>query len=272
MTGRAGSKPYTELVRSTGIRRPVLVAVLTVWALAGGPARAADGLKLSFDDGRVTLSAAQVPISEILKEWARVGNTRFVDGEELADGPPLTLQLTDVPEAEALELLLRAASGYLAAPRAVRVAGTSRFDRVLIMATSRGPRPAPAGVSPVTPLVGAPATPEQELGQPTPGFNLMPGAAGGATTFEPPARDPSFDPNQAEQLEQLQQLLQQPSFPDGAFGDPQFAPDPGLNQQPEAGQQTAPRPGMIINAPEETPGNRRGPMAVRPPFGDPGLE
>ena len=125
-----------------------LAAVPVIWVLAGATVDAADGLELSFDNGTVTLVASEVPVSDILSEWARIGSTRFVDAEDLADGSPLTLQLTDVPEAEALELLLRAAAGYLAAPRAVRVDGASRFDRVLIMATSSGP--------PMTPSFGGP--------------------------------------------------------------------------------------------------------------------
>ena len=239
-----------------------LIAVSTVWVLACATAHAADGLELSFKNGTVTLVASEVPISDILHEWAKIGSTRFVDVEDLGDGPPLTLRLTDVPEAEALELLLRAAAGYLAAPRAVRVDGASRFDRVLIMATSSGPRPATGGAAP---SFGGPAT-GQNFAQPTPGFSLVPD---GGDPFDPTAGDPGFEADQSEQLQQLQQLLQQPAFPDGAFGDPQFAPTPNFGQQPEAGPQTSPRPGMIINAPQQTPDGRRGPMVpVRPPTPD----
>ena len=54
-------------------------------------------LKLTIANGRVTLIAQEVPLRQILTEWARVGQTRIVNAEKLA-GPPLTLQLVDVPE------------------------------------------------------------------------------------------------------------------------------------------------------------------------------
>ena len=243
-----------------------LAAVPVIWVLAGATVDAADGLELSFDNGTVTLVASEVPVSDILSEWARIGSTRFVDAEDLADGSPLTLQLTDVPEAEALELLLRAAAGYLAAPRAVRVDGASRFDRVLIMATSSGPQPT-SGAPPMTPSFGGPTAGTPDFA-PTPGFSFVPGGGG----FDPGGQDPAFEAGQSEQLQQLQELLQQPAFPDGAFGEPQFAaPDVG-GPQPGAEPQTSPRPGVIINAPEQTPNGRRSPMAtvpVRPQTGDP---
>ena len=92
-------------------------------------------MELSLDRGRVTLTATEVPLGEILAEWSRIGGTRFVDADQLT-APPMTLQLVDVPEADALRILLRAASGYVAAPRATEGPGTSRFDRVVILVSS----------------------------------------------------------------------------------------------------------------------------------------
>ncbi len=105
---------------------------------------AAGELQLTIADGRVTLVADNVPLKTILSEWARIGQTRIVNAEKLT-GAPLTLRLLNVPEAQALDIVLRSASGYLAAPRPAGIAGASQYDRVVILASSRptaGPAPA----------------------------------------------------------------------------------------------------------------------------------
>jgi hypothetical protein len=115
--------------------RSLALAALA-FALAS-PVQAGD-LKLSMQNGRVTIIAHDVPLRQILQEWARVGNTQIVNGEKVP-GAPLTLELVDVPEAQALDTLLRSAAGYMAAPRAVASTGTSVYDRIMILATSRAP-------------------------------------------------------------------------------------------------------------------------------------
>src|SRR5258705_1573538 len=133
--------------------RSVVVGSLLI---AGSASLAAAGdLKLTLDNGRVTLIAKDVPLRQILDEWARIGKTTIVNGDKLM-GPPLTLQLIDRPEREVLDLLLRSASGYIAAQRAVSIADASVFDRVMILPVSRGPvgvaanTPSPFNNRPVT--------------------------------------------------------------------------------------------------------------------------
>ena len=55
-------------------------------------------------------------------------------------GGPITLELTDVPEKQALDILLRSISGYIAAPRATVEPDASKFDRILLTPTSVQPR------------------------------------------------------------------------------------------------------------------------------------
>ena len=94
-----------------------------------GASRAGAGeLTLTLSNGRATLIAKDVPVRQILDEWSRVGKTTIVNGDKLT-GPPITLQLVDRPEREVLELVLRSASGYIAAPRdAAAPVGASMFD------------------------------------------------------------------------------------------------------------------------------------------------
>ena len=77
----------------------------------------AQQLALTIHDGVVNLTATGVPVRQVLTEWATVGGTRIVGAERLA-GAPLTLRLENVPEAKALEMILRGAAGFVAAPRA----------------------------------------------------------------------------------------------------------------------------------------------------------
>lgn len=128
-----------ELLRS-------LLTPLVLLGLTATPALAQQ-VTLTIQDGRVSLDANNAPVSVILSEWARVGGSRVVNGERLPGGL-VSLRLSDVPEREALDIVLRDVSGYLLAPRQAG-AGASRFDRILILATSSAPRaaatPAPAG-------------------------------------------------------------------------------------------------------------------------------
>ena len=73
------------------------------------------------------------------------------------------MQLTDVPEEQALDLLLRNVSGYVAAPRAAVVSTLSRYDRILVMPTAaaaRQPLVAAASVSPVAQRPGVAPSPD----------------------------------------------------------------------------------------------------------------
>jgi hypothetical protein len=89
----------------------------------------------------VSLSATNATAREILAEWARVGRTTIVNGERVPGGP-LTLELANVTEEQALQVILRAASGYVAAPRPTVMANASRFDRILVMPVSTPTRAA----------------------------------------------------------------------------------------------------------------------------------
>jgi hypothetical protein len=135
--------------------RACLAAVVVLIA-AAVPA-AGQGVSLSFDDGRVTIDARNTPVRAILAEWARLGGTTVVNGEKIG-GAPLTISLVDMPEAQALEIILRNVAGYMAAPR--RAAnGASLYDRILVMPTSTAPAAASAsGGRPAGPGNPAPGT------------------------------------------------------------------------------------------------------------------
>ena len=115
------------------------------WLFAVSTASA--DVQLTMQNGHVTLVAKDATVRQILTEWARVGHTKIVNMERVPGGP-VTLELTNVPEAQALEILLRTISGYITAPRPVDAADLSRFDRIIIMPTLAAARPATTSATP----------------------------------------------------------------------------------------------------------------------------
>ena len=221
-------------------------------------------VKVSMQDGRVTIVAKDATLRQILTEWARVGETKIVNVERIPGGP-MTLELTNVPEQQALELLLRSVSGYMTAPRPVAASNLSAFDRIVVMPTSAAPRPAMAA-------------------QPTPTF--------AQPQFTPPpqmADDDADDERPAPNV-QVPNGFPNPRGPIfNTFPQPQVV-NPGANgvvggvpqqqvptqqpqQQPTA-QPTAPFggvavPGMTVQPPQQ-PGQMPGQVPGQPPPRRPG--
>jgi hypothetical protein len=221
-------------------------------ALAGGIAAQASAgeLKLTMVDGRVTLIADNVPLRQILQEWARVGQTTIVNADKLS-GPALTLQLVDTPEREALDILLRSAAGYIAAPRAVMVANAATYDRITILATSHAPAPGAQAAAAPPPTFQRPPLAIDNDDEP---INVaMPPMA------PPMQANPNpmpFNPNGNNN----NQVVLNPAnmVPPGGFQTAQ----PGQQQAPI----TSPRPGMMM-PPQNGAPNPYQPPIVRPPGG-----
>jgi len=221
-----------------------IVAIALISGASTAATAAAGDLKLTIGNGRATLVAQDVPLRQILAEWARLGQTTIVNGDKLS-GPALTLQLVDRPEREVLEVLLRSASGYIAAQRPVEIANASMFDRVMILPTSRGP-------------VGVAAAPPPPFGRQNP--NMPPMNVPPQMQMPPPVED---DDEPLENAPMNQPMVNQPGppFPN--------VPAQGPGQQPPV--LTSPRPGMLPAPPGGQPQTPYGaqPPNVRPPGSEP---
>ena len=189
----------------------VIISTLALTVAFALPAEAQ--LKLPISNGRVTLDAVNVPARQILAEWARIGGTKIVGGDKVT-GAPLTLKFADMPENQALDIILRNVAGFMAAPRlASATPGASTYDRILIMATS-----------------SAPATPpptNARSGQ-APGFgNRMNG------TQRVPPRPPNLPPSLGDEpADTDDQQVEDDQADTGAGEHPVFtfpAPNPGGN-------------------------------------------
>lgn len=96
------------------LRRMTKVSVVwacAVLALASGDAQGQD-LQLHLQNGFVTLKARNVALADVLRRWADVGGVSIVQRGRPFDAL-VTLDLTDVPERTAVDILLRGSSGYL---------------------------------------------------------------------------------------------------------------------------------------------------------------
>lgn len=200
-------------------------------ALLALPAPAAAGeLKLSIQNGLVTLIADEVPLSAIMAEWSRVGQTQIVNGDKIST--PVSLQIVNMPERRALDIVLRAASGYMVAERPTPMAGASAFDRIMILPTSRPPANTGPIMSPPPAFV-----PQRPVATPVPEMD---------DEEMPPGMMPQPQP--------------QPGAP--------MPNVPGANQPTAPGQQTPGMPNAPLTAPR--PGQLPAPQPQQPvPFGTP---
>ena len=120
-------------------------------------------VQLTMQGGHVTLVAKNVTIRQILAEWERVGQTKVVNGERVLGGA-LNLELTNMPEQQALDIILRSVNGVLFAPRTELAAGNvSAFSQIILMPPSVAPPPSSAASTPLPPVFGPQTTyPQQQ--------------------------------------------------------------------------------------------------------------
>ena len=236
------------------VRTLVLAAVL----LLAGTGVQAQPLSLTIADGHVSLEATEVPVQQLLAEWSRIGGTRVVGADRLS-GPPLTLSLTDVPERQALDIILRGAAGFVAAPRSATSTGASVFDRIIVMASSAAAGGARRASPPAAPSVPMPA-PEPEPEQ------------------EPPPMQTMDDVNPFAAVQPEESPFGQPVMPDAV--NPFSQPNPSAQMTP-FGQPMSPvqgggqplifkpvQPGGVPNR-FEAPGAPPAGAPVFVPFGSP---
>ncbi len=124
------------------MRKPIVFAAALL--LCCSAPLAAQSIRIEFRNGKVDLTAQNATVRAIIQEWGRLGGTRIVNGDRIP-GAPVTLELLGVYEREALEILLRGVAGYVVGPREITAAGTSGFDRIMILPTSNAPRPGSPG-------------------------------------------------------------------------------------------------------------------------------
>jgi hypothetical protein len=157
-------------------------------------------LDLTFSNGRVSLTADNVSVGEILAEWARKGGTVMDNADKLNAGM-VSFVFENEPELKVLQALLRPYPGMIVIPRSPAAGpvapSMSSFSRVNVVARS---------TASAAPFVGAPTTPMQQYQQPDEMPAMPPGLvppprvqqdpAAGAPP-PPPSNMPSVGPSAA---------------------------------------------------------------------------
>ena len=150
---------------------PLAFSVLGVIAAA---TTASAQVQLTMQGGHVTLIARNATVRQILAEWERVGQTKVVNGERVQGGA-LTLELTNMPEQQALDIILRSVSGVLFAPRTELAAGSvSAFAQIILMPPSVAPPPSSSPATPLPPAFGQQQPFQQQPFQQQPFQQLQP--------------------------------------------------------------------------------------------------
>jgi hypothetical protein len=203
---------------------------------------------VTMSEGKVSIVAKDATLRQILAEWARVGQAKIVNLERIT-GSPITIELDNMPESAALDVLLRSVAGYFAMPRAVPADNLAVYDRVVVMPGTATPRAA---------------------------VNTAPSAA---PTFPQPQRftEPADDEERQQAPNGAPQVPRGPVF--NTFPQPNGNPQvPGGVQQNPAPQNAAPPvqqapsafptapagavsvPGMVAPAPPQQPGQVQQPV------------
>src|SRR5207344_1759071 len=98
--GPEGLRHFTwRILERVAVQRGYM-RVFSTLALAGCMclalgSRASADVRITMGEGRVSLSAKDATVRQILTEWARVGRTQIVNVERIAGGP-ITIELTNV--------------------------------------------------------------------------------------------------------------------------------------------------------------------------------
>lgn len=238
----------------------VVMAALALWAV---PILGSAGeVTLTIRDGRATLVARDATIRQILTEWARVGRTRVVNLDRVPGGP-VTLEFRDLPESQALRIILKPLGGFMAAPRPVTDPALSRFDRIVVMTTLA--TPSAPGMAAAVPSRPPDQRPESLL---PPGFRAtrQQGLGDGPMGMGRPRRfdDPGAadDDSESGDNETAADDFRQPQMGRPALGMrppptpptlPQSSDTPANNPQPLmplTPGATASRPGVVVPPPK----------------------
>jgi hypothetical protein len=172
------------------------LAVSTMLAVGWGTAAAQSAgprqLQLSFGaDGTVTLHAAHVSPSEILREWARQCGCFIVNADKLTTPLPVPVAFDAQPQSRVLESLLRGAAGYVFTPKRAGSTSVSNYETIYVLATSS---PTESGVvdtytppayAPANVLPPSPGSPDDEI---PPVVPAEPPRAPNAPPTAPPAQ------------------------------------------------------------------------------------
>lgn len=241
------------------MKKLLVSAVAAACLFVAMPASA--DVQVTLENGRVSIIARDATVRQILSEWARVGHITMVGIDQIAGGP-VTLELRNVTEADALEVLLRSIAGFIAAPRADRAANLSGFDRLVVMPAIAPPRAAAVAVPPAAASPGFSAQPPF-MQQPQPANEDVDDERAQPNVPMANPRGPVFNPYPQPQLVYPPALRQGVPMQRPAVAQPGVPTSyPSTPSSPFGG---VPVPGMVVpTPPQPTQPGELGPGQVPP--------
>jgi len=234
--------------------------VLATMLVATHAAAQSAPVSIQFQNGNVTVrTTARTPLRTVLQEWARVGRARIVNAESVT----VTLEqieLVNVPEQQALAVLLREVSGYAVGEREVLSSGPSRFDRIMLLprsiSASNAPRVAGVTTAPPPPIAFVPGDPDDDPNDLPPNAVVRP-----LTPQQQQQQITNAAALAAARAQQQQQQQQNSDRNPSEEAVPRPAPPPTNTPANPFFNGTSGRPGEIAPVPQQ-----RGPLR---PNGDP---
>jgi hypothetical protein len=116
--------------RSSIVKAALTTLAFVATAVAVMPAQGVS-VQIAFANGRVTLTASDAPVAVVLTEWARVGRSEILGIDTLASRR-VTLDLSDVTEAQALAAILGDGVGFVSALKTDWIPTQSRLARIRV--------------------------------------------------------------------------------------------------------------------------------------------
>ena len=213
-------------------------------------------VSIQFQNGNVTVrTTTRTPLRTVLQEWARVGKAKIVNAETVT-GTLEQIELVNVPERQALAVLLRDVSGYAVGTRQVASSGPSQFDRIMLLPRSTAATTSPRvtsvqTIAPPPPIAFVPGDPDDDPNDLPPNVRrLTPAQAPGQTNASIAAARDAAAAAAAAQNGNPPEAAQRPAAPTNTPVNPFFSGRSG-------------RPGEVAPVPQQP---QRNPLR---PNGDP---
>jgi hypothetical protein len=115
-----------------------MLATVALLVAVSANAAAGQEVDIAFRDGRVSLAAADASATYVLAVWSKVGQTEM-KGTELLEKRLVTLRLADVPEGEALQLILGREFSFTGSLKRFVEPGTSGYAYLSVTAVAAEP-------------------------------------------------------------------------------------------------------------------------------------
>jgi hypothetical protein len=127
----------------------VLAVAVFIGSCGAAIARQGAPVQIAFSGGRVSVSAPDAPVADVLAAWARAGHTEVTGAEHLG-ARRISIRLTNTAEADALRAIIGSPGWSTTVARDTTSAPESTFLRIVILPAAAAAASASSGDIPET--------------------------------------------------------------------------------------------------------------------------